>query len=735
MNNLIPMHQCCPPEAATVVTVQTVDGIKGLSNCFVRVLANNTVYYVDSKHHITQISSNIVEVEQYDVENNPSNFRGQIVYDTSTKDLIYFTYEGKGISFSGGVTQEDLDKVIADVAINTRSINTLTDEVGELQVSQADIFQSIATLGATEVQKNTAVSGDESTITISKSVGSLTGEDTDTAMPLPVASKDNAGVMNAATYKAVQTNSTDINTILNGAVAVAGIAATPTQEELTAAWKEATGLEELVNRASIYDTDNEKVWYYYTNINEWKPVTNSGSTEITVAPFTNEQAGIIKGSETDGQVFAETDGTGSVVGWDALVGRVTTLEESGSDVNILTAYSDSPAEGDVYGATYVNSRLDSAWVVLGRNATRATNGSGVVIGGLSEATSTGAIALGYGARANYTNGVAIGEYSRCGRATEVAFGRGSGTPGPKTRFLANVTAGTLPTDAVNLQQMQDYVAEHGGGSGGGEVLSEYTASPTTNDVYGATYINKRLDYTVVSIGAGAFSSGPDYVGTVRIGNQARTTGQSGVAIGYSANADTNGTAVGAQSNTNGKEGSIALGNSSVCGRKGELSIANPNASGTLPKTRYIANVKAGELDTDAVNVSQLQSATEGTVLYEGGTFTNSISLNESIYNYTRVEVIAYYTSAAGISPQFVTVYYPTAGESFTVKSEYVVENNSTVRYVDERRDRWSVADDGLSLTLLSATAATIYSDHTAFSSSTTPTTGVTKIIGYGKKEN
>ena len=45
----------------------------------------------------------------------------------------------------------------------------------------------------------------------------------------------------------------------------------------------------------------------------------------TVSQFTNDVAGIIKGSNLDGKVYAEDDGTGSVKGWDELKTLVQTL--------------------------------------------------------------------------------------------------------------------------------------------------------------------------------------------------------------------------------------------------------------------------------------------------------------------------------------------------------------------------------------------------------------------------
>lgn len=63
------------------------------------------------------------------------------------------------------------------------------------------------------------------------------------------------------------------------------------------------------------------IWRYYENINNWK---DDGVD--TINTFTNEVAGSIKGSTLDGRVFAESDGTGSVYGWDHLVTRVINNE-------------------------------------------------------------------------------------------------------------------------------------------------------------------------------------------------------------------------------------------------------------------------------------------------------------------------------------------------------------------------------------------------------------------------
>lgn len=173
-----------------------------------------------------------------------------------------------------------------------------------------------------------------------------------TSVPLPVASNTQAGVMNAATYQAITDNTTNINALVNGAVAITGLPATPTQAQLTTAWENATGLTTLMNRAGIYDVTNEKVWTYYTNDTTWHAASNS--TQVTVNPFTNSQAGIILGSTNVGQVFAENDGTGSVNGWDTLSAQVSTNTsklssiEAGAEVNVQSDWNEADSTADDY---------------------------------------------------------------------------------------------------------------------------------------------------------------------------------------------------------------------------------------------------------------------------------------------------------------------------------------------------------------------------------------------------
>lgn len=193
-----------------------------------------------------------------------------------------------------------------------------------------------------------SITSNTSTVNLVHSVyNPATAQGSSEIIALPVASELVSGVMSSAIYSQFQNSATQVNAILNGSVSIAGLSADPSQAELTDSWELATGISGVINGAKINDSDNQKVWTYYTNTDTWYAATNTA--QVTVSPWTNSTAGIVLGSNLDGQIFAENDGTGSVNGWDALKGRVSTLESS--EVSISVTNSD-PGEG---GALAANS--------------------------------------------------------------------------------------------------------------------------------------------------------------------------------------------------------------------------------------------------------------------------------------------------------------------------------------------------------------------------------------------
>lgn len=160
---------------------------------------------------------------------------------------------------------------------------------------------------------------------------------------IPAASRTTAGTISASEYVSLVDAEEKITALLEGAVAIDNLPTNPTQAQLTAAWKTATGKDELINRASIYDSANQLVHTYYTNVSEWEDSPAGG--QITIDQFTNSAAGIIKGSTTDGNVSANLDGTGTVSGWTSLKNTVAGKQDT------LTAGSNISISGSTISAT------------------------------------------------------------------------------------------------------------------------------------------------------------------------------------------------------------------------------------------------------------------------------------------------------------------------------------------------------------------------------------------------
>lgn len=89
----------CPYNAVIPsVTVETIDGIKQLRDCFVHVANINTTFYIDDKGRLMITWAGPVETSGYDIEKNPLNLRSQMLFDTTEEKetIVYFDKTGVG---------------------------------------------------------------------------------------------------------------------------------------------------------------------------------------------------------------------------------------------------------------------------------------------------------------------------------------------------------------------------------------------------------------------------------------------------------------------------------------------------------------------------------------------------------------------------------------------------------------------------------------------------------------
>lgn len=112
--------------------------------------------------------------------------------------------------------------------------------------------------------------------------------------------------------------------------------------------------------------------------------------------------------------------------------------------------------------------------------------------------------------------------------------------------------------------------------------------------------------TSLAIGKSAGASGSN---AIAIGNSLSAGGRAAISMGTnSSGAGERAVVLGGWAHAT-KRDSVAVGSLSTTSRDNEVSIGNPS-NADVP-TRFLANVKAGELDTDAVNLKQLNDAVAG----------------------------------------------------------------------------------------------------------------------------
>ena len=128
-------------------------------------------------------------------------------------------------------------------------------------------------------------------------------------LQLKQASYSFGGIMSKEDYNQIQKNTSRIKALEGKTTRLLYIAKTdPTAEDINT-FVTGLGYKAPFEGIAVVVDETYHIWHYYENSSSWK---DDGVD--TVNQFTNDIAGIIKGSEEDGKVYAETDGTGSVYG-------------------------------------------------------------------------------------------------------------------------------------------------------------------------------------------------------------------------------------------------------------------------------------------------------------------------------------------------------------------------------------------------------------------------------------
>ncbi|WP_316251712.1 YadA family autotransporter adhesin [Paraburkholderia sp. UCT2] len=286
------------------------------------------------------------------------------------------------------------------------------------------------------------------------------------------------------------------------------------------------------------------------------------------------------------------------------------------------------------------STTNSTVALLSTSVSTATSG----VSALSTGIATGTIGLVQQVGGAPGNG-AITVGANTG-GTSVDF---TGTAG--ARHLTGVAAGTAPTDAVNVSQLQavasvandavlyDSAAHNSvtlGGVGASSAVAltnvaAGTISATSTDAINGSQLF-ALETQISSLGNGSLgaqlpqtsqstvaSTSSQYVSVNSTGSAASATGTESVAVGGNSTASSaHSVAVGSGAQATGSNSS-AIGSNAVAAAPNSVAVgsgsianeANSVSFGSLGSERTLTNVAPGVNPTDAVNMSQLNSVQQG----------------------------------------------------------------------------------------------------------------------------
>lgn len=304
--------------------------------------------------------------------------------------------------------------------------------------------------------------------------------------------------------------------------------------------------------------DGQSTFYQFSKANnDWTYIGAAG------AYYTKTEVDDMLSEKQDTLVDSGTNQNLKTINGESILG--TGNLEVGSNIELYDGYS--TATDGANTANFINTKLNSTAVVIGSGASTARPAEDdIVIGKYAKAsynTTLNNIAIGTSAVCSSQAGTAVGYSTQAGNGA-VAMGSRAKATSPTAVAIGN---GASSTYNNNIS------------------IGTSATAGTSNTTY--------FD---------SFSS-------IAIGNTA-TAANGSIAIGKDANVNLSGnlgSSVALGNNTQVTTAySVALGYQAVTSRDNEVSVGS-GKSGPAP-TRFIANVKAGVLDTDAVNVAQLNTA-------------------------------------------------------------------------------------------------------------------------------
>lgn len=208
------------------------------------------------------------------------------------------------------IDDEASKRITTDTNLQTQITNNDTD-ISNLQSTKLDSSKADK-----NVVNGVTISANDDNVNVVRAYVNLSTQTTSSdAETFPLANDTTAGLMSKADYSQIRDNKARIEQLEGQNVRLTYTTSTSPTASQIEAFVKAEGYTDTSKwiYIGVVVSGTNHIWRYYTNTATW---TDIGVD--TVNQFTNSIAGIIKGSATAGKVYAETDGTGSVYGWDNL---------------------------------------------------------------------------------------------------------------------------------------------------------------------------------------------------------------------------------------------------------------------------------------------------------------------------------------------------------------------------------------------------------------------------------
>ena len=403
---------CCNPYSELQLEIERVDrtaiDAKTTANNAEGTINANMDKINDAIAIAPQVETNTANISQHEnrINTNTTNIN---------KNTIDIQEQGKDITALKTKTNN-----------NSAAIETLEDEVGPETVAGTIQYRlhNIDTKLPTAI-KEVEMIADASTVTHKATHISGTTE----SDALPVVSREQAGIMSASVYSAMEdviaNNTSRISILEQSALTydISGlVSADPTNAEISAAFQQKYPSIPIQPGIRVADYDNAHFWQYGNNM--WILLT-----QINIQTATNDSLGIVKGSTVNGKIFIETDGSMSLKGYDALVSKDATHD---SKIGTLEA-----------GLGNANARIDAT------NTNVANNAANIVAANGNISTNTNDI-NGLKNRMDTAEGQIAAHETKITRNTQSINGLSTDVNGLKSRM--STAEGQISTNETNINQ-------------------------------------------------------------------------------------------------------------------------------------------------------------------------------------------------------------------------------------------------------------------------------------------